>query len=107
MLFVAFSVLGDYNYKYLCMPTPNPWSKNRTSGTFYPRDAWLGIMTAAVMGLQHSLAMVRPLVLVHVEVHGRVTAPGSGGDVKLWIAEETARFILLHLPFFLLSIIVN
>eukprot|EP00877_Chromochloris_zofingiensis_P003759 jgi/Chrzof1/13384/Cz07g31020.t1 len=56
-------LLGDYDYKYLCTPAwPFCQTKPRRPPTFFGRDAFLGLLTSAVMGLQHALAMAGGLI---------------------------------------------
>lgn len=55
--------VGDYDYKYLCMPVLNPWRKStkRTLPFFGPNEA-LPVLLAFLMGLQHALAMVGGII---------------------------------------------
>lgn len=48
--------------KYLCMPVWPFKAGKRDPPTFFATDAWLGILTAMVMGLQHAMAMVGGLI---------------------------------------------
>ncbi|KFM25365.1 Putative purine permease [Auxenochlorella protothecoides] len=57
-----YILLGDYDYKYLCMPVWPFKAGKRDPPTFFATDAWLGILTAMVMGLQHAMAMVGGLI---------------------------------------------
>ena len=44
-----------------------PWcagARRRSPPQFFGRDAWLGLLTAAVMGLQHAMAMLAGLTTV-------------------------------------------
>jgi len=52
--------VGNYNYKFLCMPSWNPWSKNQGARElpFYGPQDVLPVILAVVMGFQHSLSMV-------------------------------------------------
>ena len=50
-------IVGDYQWKFLCMPTA-PWKHDRPLPPFFGRNDKLSFFVAAVMGLQHSLAMV-------------------------------------------------
>lgn len=51
--------LGDYDYKFLCMPKLNPWSKQkRQPQPKYGKDDFLGLLLAFVTGLQHFMACV-------------------------------------------------
>lgn len=53
---------GDYDYKYLCMPS-NPFKRGkRDPPSFFGKDAWLGFITAIIMGLQHAMAMAGGLI---------------------------------------------
>ena len=59
----------EYDYKYLCRPTLNPWSKskqgnsnNNNQDRFYGKDERLPMVLAAIMGLQHAFAMVGGLI---------------------------------------------
>ncbi|KAL3137001.1 hypothetical protein ABBQ32_006593 [Trebouxia sp. C0010 RCD-2024] len=56
-------LFGDYDYKFLCMPQW-PWClKTAHKGPpFFPTDEVLAVFVAAVMGLQHALAMVGGIV---------------------------------------------
>ena len=55
-----------------CPPCPRPrlqwpWcvgARRRSQPQFFGRDAWLGLLTAAVMGLQHAMAMLAGLTTV-------------------------------------------
>ena len=53
-------LLGDYNWSFLCMPTP-PWKHDRPLPPFYAKDDKLSVLVALVMGAQHALAMASPL----------------------------------------------
>ncbi|KAG0631559.1 hypothetical protein M758_1G262300 [Ceratodon purpureus] len=54
-------LIGDYNWKFLCMPTP-PWKHDRPLPPFYGKDDKLSVMVALVMGAQHALAMVGGII---------------------------------------------
>lgn len=55
-------LLGDYDYKYLCTPS-NPFNRSkRDPPAFFAKDAWLGLITAIIMGLQHAMAMAGGLI---------------------------------------------
>ncbi len=57
--------LGDYDYKFLCMPKLNPWSKkNRQPQPKYGKDDFLGLLLALITGLQHFMACVGGYVYV-------------------------------------------
>lgn len=59
--------LGGYDYGYLCTPQWPYCAKDgrkRDAPTFFGKDAFLGILTATVMGLQHALAMCGGLITV-------------------------------------------
>lgn len=59
-------LVGDYDWGYLCKPQW-PWcvgARRRSQPQFFGRDAWLGLLTAAVMGLQHAMAMLAGLTTV-------------------------------------------
>jgi len=54
------NVIGDYDFKFLCMPY-NPFSpKGQPPPPFFARDEKLSWLVAIVMGLQHALAMYVP-----------------------------------------------
>ena len=53
-------IIGDYNWRFLCMPTP-PWKHDRPLPPFFGHNEKLSFLVATVMGLQHALAMVIPL----------------------------------------------
>lgn len=41
---------GNYDWKFLCWPNFNPWSKRSSQPlNFYPVDSWLGLFLAIVM----------------------------------------------------------
>jgi uracil-xanthine permease len=55
---------GDYEWGPLCMPQW-PWcmgKRKRAAPPFYAHNEFLGIFLAAIMGLQHALAMVGGLI---------------------------------------------
>ncbi|DBB13713.1 TPA: hypothetical protein ACH3X3_000728 [Trebouxia sp. C0006] len=56
-------LFGDYDYKFLCMPQW-PWclKEIHKGPPFFPSDEVLSVVVAAVMGLQHALAMVGGIV---------------------------------------------
>ncbi|PSC73164.1 Uric acid-xanthine permease [Micractinium conductrix] len=59
-------MVGDYDWGYLCTPQW-PWCNKagkRNPPRFFDKDAWLGLCTAAVMGLQHAMAMLAGLTTV-------------------------------------------
>ncbi|EFN55989.1 hypothetical protein CHLNCDRAFT_145360 [Chlorella variabilis] len=63
---LKYWTVGDYNWKYLCTPQW-PWcrgNKRRSPPQFFGKDSWLGLLTAAVMGLQHAMAMLAGLTTV-------------------------------------------
>ena len=49
-------IVGDYNWRFLCMPTP-PWKHDRPLPPFFGHNEKLSFLVAIVMGLQHALAM--------------------------------------------------
>ena len=49
-------IVGDYNWRFLCMPTP-PWKHDRPMPPFFGHNEKLSVLVATVMGLQHALAM--------------------------------------------------
>lgn len=51
------AVVGNYDWRFLCMPTP-PWKKNRATTPYFGKDEKIPLAVALVMGLQHALAMV-------------------------------------------------
>lgn len=55
----ANRLIGDYNWRFLCMPTP-PWQYDRPLPPFYGKDDKLSLLIAVVMGVQHALAMASP-----------------------------------------------
>ena len=55
---IALVGADDYDYKYLCMPSP-PWSKGGVEPPqFLAKDEKLPLTLSLIMGLQHALAMV-------------------------------------------------
>lgn len=56
-------IVGNYNWGSLCMPTP-PWRHERPLPPFFGHNEKLSAVVAIVMGLQHALAMARPLNLL-------------------------------------------
>jgi hypothetical protein len=54
-------LIGNYNWKFLCMPTP-PWNHDRPLPPFYGKDEKLSLLVAIVMGAQHALAMVGGII---------------------------------------------
>lgn len=56
-------IFGKYDWKGLCMPQW-PWclKQKRPAPPFFAPNEWMGVMLAAIMGLQHSLAMVGGLI---------------------------------------------
>lgn len=62
-------LLGDYDYKFLCMPKLNPWSKsNRQAQPRYGKDDFLGLLLALMTGLQHFMACVGGYVQTMFEI---------------------------------------
>lgn len=57
----ANRLIGDYNWRFLCMPTP-PWQYDRPLPPFYGKDDKLSLLIAVVMGVQHALAMVGGII---------------------------------------------
>eukprot|EP00217_Crustomastix_stigmatica_P001348 CAMPEP_0183818248 /NCGR_PEP_ID=MMETSP0803_2-20130417/61944_1 /TAXON_ID=195967 /ORGANISM="Crustomastix stigmata, Strain CCMP3273" /LENGTH=580 /DNA_ID=CAMNT_0026063137 /DNA_START=17 /DNA_END=1759 /DNA_ORIENTATION=- len=55
------SWIGDYDYRALCTPML-PWQNKERKLQFFPRDAEMAILPAALMGLQHAFAMVGGLI---------------------------------------------
>lgn len=55
--------VGDYAWRALCMPQW-PWcmKQKRSAPPFFGKDEFLGVLLAAIMGLQHALAMVGGLI---------------------------------------------
>ncbi|KAL4533952.1 hypothetical protein Ndes2526B_g07167 [Nannochloris sp. 'desiccata'] len=75
--------VGDYDYKFLCMPTL-PYTKN--SGIpppFYSKDQWLGILVAAIMGLQHFMAMVGGIITPPILIYNQTFAAYGARDPKI------------------------
>ena len=57
-------IVGDYEYKRLCMPRLNPWKKeNNDPLPYYGKDSRLAFLVAMFLGFQHSLAVVGGTVL--------------------------------------------
>lgn len=55
--FFKKEVVGEYDYKYLCMPY-NPFSrKGQAPPPFFAHNEKLSLLVATLMGLQHALAM--------------------------------------------------
>jgi len=54
-------IIGNYDWKFLCMPTP-PWKHERPLPPFYGKDDRLSLLVAIVMGAQHALAMVGGII---------------------------------------------
>lgn len=55
--------LGSYDYGYLCKPAwPFGKQSKREPPQFFEVNAWLGILTATIMGLQHALSMIGGLI---------------------------------------------
>lgn len=59
-------IVGDYDYKRMCMPAWNPWAvKNHPDKGglhFFRPNEVLPILLTVVMGLQHALAMVGGII---------------------------------------------
>ncbi|GMH42339.1 hypothetical protein BSKO_10258 [Bryopsis sp. KO-2023] len=58
------SVIGDYDYKYLCKPSFLRGKNDPKSSVFFPVDEPLALIVALVMGLQHSLCMTAGIITV-------------------------------------------
>ena len=57
-------IVGNYNYRAMCMPRFNPWSKtSQESLPYYGKDSRLALLVALFLGFQHSLAVVGGTVL--------------------------------------------
>jgi hypothetical protein len=50
-------LVGDFDWKALCMPSL-PWSSETRKMQFFPRNDETPILVAMIMGLQHAFAMI-------------------------------------------------
>ena len=50
-------LVGDFDWKALCMPSV-PWSSETRKMQFFPRNDETPILVAMIMGLQHAFAMI-------------------------------------------------
>jgi NCS2 family nucleobase:cation symporter-2 len=72
-------VVGDYDYKRLCMPRLNPWKKeNQEPLPFYGPDANLSVLFAMMLGFQHSLAVVGGTIIPGILL-GNLDPSGDAG----------------------------
>ncbi|KAG1674138.1 hypothetical protein FOA52_015769 [Chlamydomonas sp. UWO 241] len=58
-------IIGDYDYKTMCMPAWNPWSKkihHDANMKFFGPNEPMPVFLMLVMGLQHALAMVGGII---------------------------------------------
>jgi len=55
-------LVGDFDWKALCMPTL-PWSTSTRKMPFFGRNDETPILIAAIMGLQHAFAMIGGLIV--------------------------------------------
>eukprot|EP00894_Picocystis_sp_ML_P003028 jgi/Pico_ML_1/53545/g4076.t1 len=64
-------VVGDYDYKFLCMPH-NPFGKkHQNPPPFFAHDEKLSLFVAMLMGLQHSLAMLGGVITPPLIIAGQ------------------------------------
>jgi uric acid-xanthine permease len=75
--------VGDYDYKYLCMPVI-PYTKNGNKPPpFYSKDQWLGIFLAALMGLQHFMAMVGGIITPPILIYNQTFSAYGARDTDI------------------------
>ncbi|CAM6116353.1 unnamed protein product [Calypogeia fissa] len=71
------TLVGDYNWRVLCIPQL-PWSRKRAAPPFFGKDEKISVLVALVMGLQHALSMVggiiTPPVILAGTAYGDFTA---------------------------------
>lgn len=68
--FFKRDVVGDYDYKFLCMPH-NPFGKKHQSPPpFFGHSEKLSLFVAMLMGLQHSLAMLGGVITPPLIISG-------------------------------------
>lgn len=60
----SVELIGNYNWGFLCTPRIVCGGK-RDLLPFYGKDEKIPLLLAAVMGLQHALAMVGTLIIIH------------------------------------------
>lgn len=56
------AIIGDYNWKALCMPTV-PWCGGKRQMQFFGKDDATPLLVSVIMGLQHAFAMVGGLIV--------------------------------------------
>lgn len=69
--FFRKDVVGEYDYKFLCMPH-NPFGKKKQSlPIFFAHDEKLSLLVALLMGLQHALAMLGGVITPPLIISGQ------------------------------------
>ncbi|GAB4815854.1 hypothetical protein N2152v2_002900 [Parachlorella kessleri] len=87
-------LLGSYDYKYLCMPQWPFGRKKRDPPKFFEVNAWLGFLTAAVMGLQHALAMIGGLIVPATIVGSYTAADVARGTMTPAEAQDIKQYLI-------------
>jgi uracil-xanthine permease len=75
--------VGDYDYKFLCTPTLPYTKKGGAAPPFYSKDQWLGILLAAIMGLQHFMAMVGGIITPPILIYNATFAAYGARDTEV------------------------
>ncbi|KAG2448886.1 hypothetical protein HYH02_006235 [Chlamydomonas schloesseri] len=91
-------LVGTYDMAYLCKPVFPYFRKSKgvAPPAFFGKDAFLGLIVALVMGLQHALAMVGGLITPPLLISnlGFGTRPGSGIPYSSGNPAETQRYLV-------------
>jgi len=105
-------LIGDYEWRFLCMPRKF-WASNKSvAPPFFGRDEPISIFVAAVMGLQHSLAMVGGIITVPLIISGSFYGNFSQDEAQYIISAalivsglaslvQVLRFRIPFTPYFL------
>jgi hypothetical protein len=90
-------LLGEYDYKRLCTPRLNPWKKdNQEPLPYYGKDEKLAWVLAAILGFQHSLAVVGGTVIPGILI-GNQDPSGQAGPYLVSYALLTSGELTVRL----------